>query len=107
MIGERNTAGPQKGALMIRFRTTVLRTAAVAVLGLAVIGVPTAANAAPANVQAPVVQQDACALIRLLAGPVLQWLDLGLINYDTAVALIVSITGLPEATVRGCVPVPA
>ncbi|MBB2910667.1 hypothetical protein FHS43_001930 [Streptosporangium becharense] len=87
---------------MIHLRSVLTRTAAIAVLGLAVVGVPAAASAASVGATAPAVQQDACSTVAAVAGPILALVDLGLINLDTAVQMIADLTGLPVEQVVGC-----
>ncbi|MEV8633011.1 hypothetical protein AB0395_15265 [Streptosporangium sp. NPDC051023] len=91
---------------MIRLRTAAVRVVTVAALGLAVIGVPAAANAAPASatttVTAPVMRQDVCSTVRSVAAPFLFLYHLGLITLDDLLDAVASLTDLPIAEVRAC-----
>lgn len=83
----------------MRFRTNLIRTAAVAALAVAALLVPAAANAAtvPINTTASV-----CSTVAGVAGPILALVNLGIIDVPTALARIAALTGLPVTEVAAC-----
>ncbi|MEV7012829.1 hypothetical protein [Streptosporangium sp. NPDC051022] len=87
---------------MIHLRTVALRTVTVAALGLAMFGVPAAANAAPVNTTPSVVRQDVCSTVRAVAAPFLALVDAHVISLDTALNAIAAITELDLSVVRNC-----
>jgi hypothetical protein len=89
---------------MNRLRTIATRTAVIAAVCLGVAGAPAAASAGGSPVAGPIgtIAVDVCDTVAAVAGPILDLVDLGVIDLETAVDLIADLTGLPVTVVTDC-----